>query len=59
MAANRVQSEIAAGIYDVILRFGQYGFNKSHSAAYALVAYQTAYLKTHHYRALHGCHPDE
>jgi DNA polymerase-3 subunit alpha len=40
---------VAARIYDVILRFGQYGFNKSHSAAYALVAYQTAFLKAHHY----------
>jgi DNA polymerase III subunit alpha len=46
---NGVRSEVAARIYDVILRFGQYGFNKSHSAAYALVAYQTAYLKSHHY----------
>ena len=48
-AANGVKADIAARIYDVILRFGQYGFNKSHSAAYALVAYQTAYLKAHHY----------
>jgi DNA polymerase-3 subunit alpha len=48
-AANNVRPEVATKIYDVILRFGQYGFNKSHSAAYALVAYQTAYLKAHHY----------
>ncbi|HVN25195.1 MAG TPA: DNA polymerase III subunit alpha [Syntrophorhabdales bacterium] len=48
-AGNGVKPDIAARIYDVILQFGQYGFNKSHSAAYALVAYQTAYLKTHHY----------
>ncbi|MGD0230512.1 MAG: DNA polymerase III subunit alpha [Syntrophorhabdales bacterium] len=48
-AANNVRPEAAAKIYDVILRFGQYGFNKSHSAAYALVAYQTAYLKAHHF----------
>lgn len=46
---NNVKAEVASKIYDVILRFGQYGFNKSHSAAYALVAYQTAYLKAHHY----------
>jgi DNA polymerase-3 subunit alpha len=46
---NSVKPEVASKIYDVILRFGQYGFNKSHSAAYALVAYQTAYLKAHHY----------
>ncbi len=48
-AANSVKPDVAARIYDVILRFGQYGFNKSHSAAYALVAYQTAFLKAHHY----------
>ena len=48
-AANNVKPEVAAKIYDVILQFGQYGFNKSHSAAYALVAYQTAYLKAHYY----------
>jgi len=47
--ANSVPGDVASKIYDIILRFGQYGFNKSHSAAYALVAYQTAYLKTHHY----------
>jgi DNA polymerase-3 subunit alpha len=47
-ATNNVKPEAAARIYDVILQFGQYGFNKSHSAAYALVTYQTAYLKTHY-----------
>jgi DNA polymerase-3 subunit alpha len=38
----------AAEIFDQIDKFGGYGFNKSHSAAYALLAYQTAYLKTHY-----------
>jgi len=38
----------AAAIFDLMAQFGEYGFNKSHSAAYALVAYQTAYLKAHH-----------
>ncbi len=47
-AANNVKPEAAVKIYDVILQFGQYGFNKSHSAAYALVTFQTAYLKTHY-----------
>ena len=47
-ATNNVKPEAAARIYDVILQFGQYGFNKSHSAAYALITYQTAYLKTHY-----------
>ena len=35
-------------IFDQMAKFSGYGFNKSHSAAYALVAYQTAYLKTHY-----------
>jgi len=46
--ANGVSLEAAKTIYDVILRFGEYGFNKSHSTAYGLIAYQTAYLKAHH-----------
>lgn len=39
---------LAAHIFDLMEYFAGYGFNKSHSAAYALVAYQTAYLKAHH-----------
>jgi DNA polymerase III subunit alpha len=46
---NGVKADIAQRIYDVFIEFGEYGFNKSHSAAYALVTYQTAYLKTHFY----------
>jgi len=38
----------AGGLFDLMEKFAEYGFNKSHSAAYALVAYQTAYLKAHH-----------
>ena len=38
----------AKEIFDLIVCFGGYGFNKSHSAAYAYVSYQTAYLKTHY-----------
>jgi DNA polymerase-3 subunit alpha len=38
----------AVEIFDQMDKFGGYGFNKSHSAAYALLAYQTAYLKTHY-----------
>ena len=37
-----------AKIFDLMAQFAGYGFNKSHSAAYALLAYHTAYLKTHH-----------
>ncbi len=48
-AAERgVGVEIATPIFDLIEKFAGYGFNKSHSAAYALVAYQTAWLKAHH-----------
>ncbi|HOE16344.1 MAG TPA: DNA polymerase III subunit alpha [Syntrophorhabdaceae bacterium] len=46
--SNSVPSRVAERIYDVILRFGEYGFNKSHSTAYGLIAYQTAYLKAHY-----------
>ena len=35
-------------IFDLCYKFAEYGFNKSHSAAYALVSYQTAYLKAHY-----------
>ena len=44
----------AAKIFDLIVHFGGYGFNKSHSTAYALVAYQTAYLKAHYPDRVHG-----
>jgi len=42
-----VAVEVAASIFDLMEKFAGYGFNKSHSAAYALVSYQTAWLKTH------------
>ena len=38
----------AEQLFDLMAKFADYGFNKSHSAAYALVAYQTAYFKAHH-----------
>ena len=44
---NGIQKDIAAGIFLKIEPFAEYGFNKSHAAAYAIIAYQTAYLKTH------------
>lgn len=46
--ANGCDPEIARTTWDNIVKFGGYGFNKSHSAAYALITYQTAYLKAHH-----------
>ncbi|MEM7467016.1 MAG: DNA polymerase III subunit alpha, partial [Pseudomonadota bacterium] len=45
---NDIDSKVAAQIFDLMEKFAGYGFNKSHSAAYALVAYQTAWLKAHH-----------
>ena len=47
-AARGIQQHVAAQIFDLMEKFAGYGFNKSHSAAYALVAYQTAWLKTHY-----------
>ena len=44
---NGVDKTVATDLFDLIEKFGGYGFNKSHSAAYALIAYQTAYLKAH------------
>ncbi len=41
-------AELANNIFDLMEKFAGYGFNKSHSAAYALVSYQTAWLKTHY-----------
>jgi len=46
--ANGVSEQIANKIFDDIVKFGDYAFNKSHATAYAYLAYQTAYLKTHH-----------
>ena len=43
-----VDAGVAAGIFDLMEKFAGYGFNKSHSAAYALISYQTAWLKTHY-----------
>ena len=45
---NKIDPKRAAEIFDQMETFARYGFNKSHSAAYALISYQTAYLKTHY-----------
>jgi DNA polymerase-3 subunit alpha len=45
---NDVESSKAEEIFDIIEKFAGYGFNKSHSAAYALIAFRTAYLKAHY-----------
>ena len=45
---NGIKRDVANFVFTKIEPFAQYGFNKSHAAAYALIAYQTAYLKTYH-----------
>ena len=47
-AANKHPKDTAGKIFDLMALFAGYGFNKSHSAAYALLAYHTAWLKTHY-----------
>ncbi|MDC3117863.1 DNA polymerase III subunit alpha [Candidatus Pelagibacter sp.] len=44
---NGISKDVAAGIFLKIEPFAEYGFNKSHAAAYAIISYQTAYLKTY------------
>ena len=47
-ASKGIDPILAIKIFDLVEKFAGYGFNKSHSAAYALVSYQTAWLKTHY-----------
>lgn len=46
--ARNIPRDIAEKVFDLMEKFAEYGFNKSHSAAYALISYQTAYLKAHY-----------
>lgn len=48
MATNQIPANQAGEIFDRIEKFAGYGFNKSHSAAYGVISYQTAYLKAHY-----------
>ena len=48
LKTHGISQEISSSIFDLMEKFAGYGFNKSHSAAYALVSYQTAYLKAHY-----------
>src|SRR5690554_2599323 len=45
---NNIDADLAGNIFDLVEKFAGYGFNKSHSAAYGLVSYQTAWLKQHY-----------
>ncbi|MBP2650617.1 MAG: dnaE [Firmicutes bacterium] len=49
-AAKGIEAKLAEEIFNLMAHFADYGFNKSHSAAYALVAYQTAYLKANFHK---------
>lgn len=44
---NGYSEEVSTKVFDLIVRFADFGFNKSHSVAYAMIAYQMAYLKVH------------
>lgn len=46
--ANGIDETLASNIFDLLLNFADYGFNKSHSVAYAFIAWQTAYLMAHY-----------
>ncbi len=46
--SKKINKKKAEKIFDLMAKFAEYGFNKSHSAAYAMVSYQTAYLKVHY-----------
>ncbi len=47
-AKNSIDKKLAGEIFDLVDKFASYGFNKSHAAAYSVLAYQTAYLKTYY-----------
>ena len=54
-AKKGIDKKIAIEIFDLLEKFAEYGFNKSHSAAYSIIAYQTAWLKTYYPSEFHAC----
>ena len=54
VATNNIPEKRAHEIFDLLEKFAHYGFNKSHSAAYGLLTYQTAYLKANYPGRIHG-----
>jgi DNA polymerase III subunit alpha len=48
LATNQIPSKLANEVFDLLEKFAEYGFNKSHSAAYGIVTYRTAYLKANY-----------
>ena len=53
-AKKGIDKKIAIEIFDLLEKFAEYGFNKSHSAAYSIIAYQTAWLKTYYPSEFHA-----
>ena len=56
--ANGVPESVAGSIYDEILDFANYAFNKAHAVSYAMITYQTAYLKCHYPKEYMACAPE-
>ena len=54
MSHNGIDEKTANHIYDEMIDFAKYAFNKSHAAAYAVVSYQTAYLKYYYPSGVYG-----
>ena len=50
-----LSQDLSIEIFDLLAKFAEYGFNKSHSAAYSVIAYQTAWLKTHYPAEFMAC----
>jgi DNA polymerase-3 subunit alpha len=46
--ANNIDERLSSEIFDLMAKFAEYGFNKAHAASYAIISYQTAYLKAHY-----------
>ena len=54
---NNIDEKTANFVWDLLEKFANYGFNKSHAAAYAVVSYQTAWLKANCH-GVHGCNDE-
>jgi len=52
---KKLSEELAIEIFDLLAKFAEYGFNKSHAAAYSVISYQTAWLKTHYSTEFMAC----
>jgi len=55
---RNINEKKAEKLFDLMAQFAEYGFNKSHSAAYGYLAYLTGYMKAHYAVRIHGCAAD-